>query len=42
MYFGIIKNIHGINFDDTTKVYKNGGLDSWDPLMKGIVTWGYP
>ena len=19
-----------------------GGLDSWDPLMKWIVTWGYP
>ena len=19
-----------------------GGLDSWNPLMKGIVTWGYP
>ena len=18
-----------------------GGLDSWDPLMKGIVTWGF-
>ena len=19
-----------------------GGLDSWDPLKKGIATWGYP
>jgi len=19
-----------------------GGLDSWDPLIKGIVTWGHP